>query len=179
MKSFLIVGAGASAALLLAAAPAFADDASYISGYGNLGYTNAQITSDGSPDFSAITGRLGARFGKFLGVEGEVTGGLNSDHIGGTNADVRLNDEYGVYAVGFLPVLPNADLLARIGYANTDFHTSDGAGSFHGSDTSWNYGVGGQYMFDGANGVRLDYTRADYHSIPDANVWSVSYVRKF
>ena len=179
MKAILITAAAAAA--LLAAAPAFADDASYVTGYGTLGYTNAQVSGDGNPDFSAITGRLGARFGKYFGVEGELTGGLNSENvtIGGTSGSVRLNDQYAAYAVGFLPVSSNADLLARIGYGNTDFHTSFPGGSFKGSDNSWNYGVGGQYFFDGANGVRAEYTRANYKDIPDANVWSLSYVRKF
>ena len=179
MEAILIAAAGASA--LLAAAPAFADDAGYVTGYGTLGYTNAQVSGDGNPNFSAITGRLGARFGKYFGVEGELSGGLSSDHVtvGATTGSVRLNDQYAAYAVGFLPVSPHADLLARIGYGNTDFHTSLPAGSFKGNDTSWNYGVGGQYFFDGANGVRAEYTRANYHEIPDANIWSLSYVRKF
>ena len=45
---------------------------------------------------------------------------------------------------------------------------------------SWNYGVGGQYSFDGKNGVRADYTRHDFKdSSTNADVWSVAYVRKF
>ena len=38
----------------------------------------------------------------------------------------------------------------------------------------------GQYSFDGKNGVRLDYTREQFQDKGgDANVWAVSYVRKF
>jgi hypothetical protein len=90
-----------------------------------------------------------------------------------------MSDQYAAYAVGYLPVSPNADLLARIGYGNTDFHGSVPGGAFNGGDTSWNWGVGGQYFFDAHNGVRADYTRANYEHGPDANVWGVAYVRKF
>ena len=46
---------------------------------------------------------------------------------------------------------------------------------------SWNYGVGGQYSFDGKNGVRVDYTRESFqeHGANDANVWSIAYIRRF
>jgi outer membrane immunogenic protein len=182
MKSILITAA--SAAALLVAVPAMADSPNYtgITGYGNLGYSNVGVSGFGDPDFSAITGRVGARFGKFFGVEGELTGGFNSEHvnIGGVNGNARLNDQFAAYAVGYLPVSPNWDVLGRIGYGTTDFHTSvPGAGSFSGSNNSFNYGVGTQYMFDGANGVRADYTRSNYDHGPDGNTWALAYVRKF
>jgi outer membrane immunogenic protein len=181
MKATLF--AAAAVAALVVAAPALADSPNYdgTSFYGDLGYTNLGLSGFGNPDFSDITGRLGARFGKYLGVEGELSGGLNSEHvnIGGTPGNARMNDQYAAYAVGYLPVSPNADLLARIGYGNTDFHASVPGSSFNGSDTSWNFGVGGQYFFDGHNGVRADYTRANYNKGPDANIWGLSYVRKF
>jgi len=177
-----LIAAGAVAALAFAA-PAFADSPAYAgtTAYANLGYSNVGATSDGSPDVSEITGRLGARFGEYLGIEGEVSGGLNNDHvnIGGVTGSAGINDQYAAYAVGYLPVMPNADILARIGYGNTDFHSNVPGGPYHGGDTSFNWGVGGQYFFDSHNGVRADYTRADYDHGPDANIWGVSYVRKF
>lgn len=44
---------------------------------------------------------------------------------------------------------------------------------------SWNYGVGGQYFFDGKNGVRVDYTRQDFSGMPTEDTWSVAYTRRF
>ena len=104
---------------------------------------------------------------------------MNSAGVGG-GANVRLNDEEAIYGVGYLPVSPNADLFARVGYGNQDFHFG-GAGSGHESSGSWNWGVGGQYFFDGKDGVRLDYTRVNTtrHDVPDANTFGVNYVRKF
>jgi hypothetical protein len=107
---------------------------------------------------------------------------LGDDHfnLNAAPTDVHVNDQYAGYAVGFLPVMPNADLLARVGYGATDVDLSQTGHSFHDYVTSWNAGVGGQYFFDGKDGLRADYTRetADRSDL-DANVWSLAYVRKF
>ncbi|HLI64976.1 MAG TPA: porin family protein [Caulobacteraceae bacterium] len=177
MKTLLLAAAAAIAAAG-AAAPAAAQT---ISGYGTLG---AEDINSNDANVGAVTGRLGARFGQYLGVEGELSGGFNSDRVnlGGTRADVRVNDQYAAYAVGFLPVMPNADLFARIGYGATDLHIKVPPGSphFDAHVTSWNAGAGGQYFFDGNDGVRAEYTRetADRADL-DANVFSLAYVRKF
>jgi len=174
MKSLLF--AAAAAAALVGSATAFAQP---IDLYGTLG--GEDINSD-SANIGTVSGRLGARFIPYLGVEGELSAGLGADHvnIAGVRTGVRVNDQYAGYAVGFLPITPNADLLARIGYGATDLHLSQPGRSFHDYVTSWNAGVGGQYFFDGKDGVRADYTRetADRSNL-DANVWSLAYVRKF
>ena len=177
MKSLVI--AAATLAVLAAAAPAFAQNTSGVSGYGTLGASDFNADS---ANIGAVTGRLGARFGSYFGVEGELSGGFNSERIdiGGARANVRVNDQYAGYAVGFLPVAPNADLFARIGYGASDLHVSAPLAGFNDHETSWNAGAGAQYFFDGNNGVRADYTRftADRSDL-DANVFSLAYVRKF
>ena len=183
MKIILAAAASAAAVALLAAGPALADpdtSPSGVTGYGTLGYTD--FNGD-SANLGAITGRIGARWGRYVGVEGELSGGVTSDtaNIGGVNTKVRLNDQYAGYVVGFLPVSPNADLFARLGYGATRLNVSTPGTGANGEHTSVNYGVGGQYFFDGANGVRADYSRMSFadHSNFDANVWSLAYVRKF
>ncbi|HLK23090.1 MAG TPA: porin family protein [Caulobacteraceae bacterium] len=173
MKSVLLT---ASALTLLAtAAPAFAQATGV---YGTLG---GEDLNSGSANVGAITGRLGYRFMPYLGVEGEGSAGLGGDrvNIGGQAASVHVNDQYAGYAVGFLPITPNLDVLGRVGYGATDLHLSRPGESFHANVTSWNAGVGAQY-FAGHDGVRADYTRetADRSDL-DANVWSLAYVRKF
>jgi opacity protein-like surface antigen len=179
MKSLVLTATAAVA--LIAAAPALADSPSYsgVTTYGTLGYA---YLYDHDVNDSAITGRLGARFGRYLGVEGELTTGVGTNHVtvGGAPSDVHLKDQYAGYAVGYLPVLPNADLFARVGLGESDFHSSVPGLALSGAHNSFNYGVGGQYMFDAHNGIRADFTRYDYqYDVPDANVVSVSYVRKF
>ncbi|MDR3513438.1 MAG: outer membrane beta-barrel protein [Caulobacteraceae bacterium] len=181
MKTFVITAAAAAA--LLAAAPAMAQpaDESLVyapSFYGNLGYSNFNSNSD----TGAITGRLGARFGKYLGVEGEAAAGFatGQTHAYGGTDHVRMNDEYAGYAVGYLPLRPNIDLLARIGYGAMDSHVTGVDYAFGQTRSGVAYGVGGQYFFNGPNGVRLDYTRMDFGpTTANSNTWSLAYVRKF
>ncbi len=184
MKSLLI--ASASLAAVFAAAPAFAQSSDMfgpITGYGTLGYSN--LSGDGA-DLNGIQGRLGARIGRYLGVEGDLTGGFDADHttIAGDASKVRLSNEVAGYAVGYLPLAPNADLFARVGYGQSNFKISDAVvgDTYRIGRDSINYGVGGQYFYHGGpNGLRVDYTRYDYqdHDAGADNVWSMAYVRKF
>jgi long-subunit fatty acid transport protein len=180
--STLAVSAAAIAVLLPAAAMAQTTGSANTgtSFYGTLGYADTDLDH---VNLGSIQARLGARFGQYFGVEGELAGGVKSDtvNVAGTDVKVKLNSQEAIYGVGFLPLSPNFDLLARVGYGH-----SEGSGSVAGVSAiakgdSWNYGVGGQYSFDGKNGVRADYTREQFqdHGGGDANVWSVAYVRKF
>jgi outer membrane immunogenic protein len=170
--------AAASAAALFSALPAIAqaqETPSQTGLYGSLGYSNQ---NDDHLNLGAIQGRLGYRINPYVGVEGELAGGVKGDKvdIGGIDTKVDLQHEAAIYGVGFLPVTPNLDLLARVGYGTTKVKgvaTDDGE--------SWNYGAGAQYRFNDANGVRLDYTRQEFQGSGSgaANVWALAYVRHF
>ncbi len=178
---FAAAAAVALAAAIPAAGQAQTADTTF---QGSLGYSQADV--DGLK-LGAITGRLGARFGQYVGVEGEAGFGVDDDRlaaatVGGMPFDVELKSTFAAYAVGYLPVSPNADLYARLGYGTSRIRGSVGGTSgisITDGDESWNYGVGGQYFFDGKNGVRADYTRHEFSRGDDANTWSVGYVRKF
>ena len=182
MKLALIAAASAATLAIAGfAAPALAQDAAAnapgtVTWYGNLGYTG--IDADHT-DLSAIDGRVGARFGRYFGAEGEVAFGVNSSNVGG-GANVKMNNSEAIYGVGYLPISPKLDLFARVGYGNEDFHFG-GTASGHENTGSWNYGVGGQYFVTDKDGVRVEYTRVDTqsHDVPNANTWGVNYVRKF
>src|SRR5438552_3272413 len=76
-----IVIAAAVAATLGAAAPAMAQSdpqsPSYGGLYGNLGWSGTDAQGNWT---HSITGRVGGRYGKYVGVEGELSGGLSTDH---------------------------------------------------------------------------------------------------
>ena len=121
-----------------------------------------------------------------LGVEGELAFGVKDDtyrppvSIGGSPIDVELNHSAAIYGVGFLPINPQADLFARVGYGTTEIEASAAGISNKADGESWNFGVGGRYFLDGQNGFRADYTRQEFQDDGgSADVWAVGYVRKF
>jgi outer membrane immunogenic protein len=172
----LLVTAAAVAALtgLAAAAPASAQ--SEVTG--SLGWSRADV---GDANLDGVTGRIRWTSGYF-GVEGEVSGGLGSDtvNVAGTDVKVKLKDQAAIYGVGKIPMGDKGDLFARVGYGTTKVDGSAFGVGVKDSENSWNYGVGGEYFFDGKNGVRVDYTYEDFDkNIGHADVYGVSYVRKF
>lgn len=174
-----LIAAASTLALATVAAPAAqAQMMSDVGLYGSLGYAHSEVED---VNLGAIQGRLGARFTPYLGAEGELGFGVNDDevNIGGANIDVGIEHQAAIYGVGFIPMSDNADLFARLGYGTTEVEASAGGLNASADGQSWNYGVGGQYFFDGMNGVRADWTRYDFEDDGEADVWSVSYVRKF
>ena len=122
----------------------------------------------------------GARFGQYVGVEGELAAGVSDDStsFAGTRANVDLNYQAGVYAVGYLPVSPKADIFARVGYSKSEFDVSIPGASGSGDVDGVAYGVGGQYFFTDKDGIRVDVTRHDSDD-GKADVVGIGYVRKF
>jgi opacity protein-like surface antigen len=188
----LITAASAAALATLAPVLAQAQTETAATGvYGTLGYANAHT---GGVDLGAIQGRLGYRFNNYLGVEGELAGGVKNDSStttfagGSVDTKVKLQNQEAIYGVGFLPISPNFDLLARVGYGDTRIKATATAtgtavppvsASAHGD--SWNFGAGAQYHFDGKNGIRGDYTRQEFtgDNSGHADVWSIAYTRRF
>jgi len=164
MKSLMITAA--AAALTMAAIPAMSQAQEV---YGTVGYANVDANG---PTLGAIQGRLGYKFNPYVGVEGEAAFGVSGDSNGGL--DVDLKHEVGAYVVGFVPVTPQADLFARVGYSGSKFDTT--LGDVKDDGVAW--GVGGQYHFTDKDGVRLDWTRHDY-DVGNADVWALAYTRKF
>jgi outer membrane immunogenic protein len=188
--------AAASAAVLVCAVPAIAaaQATPNTGAYGTLGYDN---THDSGTNLGAIQGRLGYRFNDWLGVEGELAGGVKGDNVSATigtstaTGKAKLSNEEAIYGVGFLPLGTQWDLIGRIGYGHSKVKVSDItvngtpvpvtnlSGSASGD--SWNFGVGAQYHVDGVNGVRADYTREEFrgNGAGHADVWAIAYSRRF
>jgi outer membrane immunogenic protein len=176
MKALIFAAVGAASVVVL---PGLASAQIAPEYYGSLGYNNTKIDD---ANLGAVQGRLGAKLNKNFGVEAEVAGGVKDDEItvGGVPVKVELQHQAAAYAVGFLPVTPQLDLIARAGYGTTKAKASAVGTGFSDSNESWNYGVGAQYSFDARNGVRADWTKSEYqHSDSDSDTVAVAYVRKF
>ncbi|MCW5724739.1 MAG: porin family protein [Maricaulaceae bacterium] len=160
-----------SAAATLALAPAALAQQAHV----GAGYT--VIDGDGV-NLGALTLRGGYDFTTHFGVEGEASLGVSDDTVGGVNVD--LQRALGAFAIARMPVGEGLSLHARGGYANARIKASMGGVSITDSEDAFAYGVGAEWMADGQNGVRFDYTRYDFRNGgDDANVWTLSYVRRF
>ena len=179
----LLLGAAAAAALL-ASAPAFAQTYGTTQAYGNIGYSALQGGGDDDDTtLSAITGRFGAKLTPNFGLEGQASFGIGSEEVEGV--DISLNNEISGYVVGFLPISPAFELIGRVGYGRAEIE-ADVAGldvTVEGSGVA--FGVGGQYFFDGLNGIRADYTRQSFDDDAgeieggDIDAFTVAYTRRF
>jgi outer membrane immunogenic protein len=180
MKSLILAAAAAACVIPAAASAQVANSLQPVGYYGSIEYAGTHVEG---ADLGAVQGRLGARFGRFLGAEGEFGMGVKGDTVDvlGTNVDFRLNHQEAGYLVGFIPVSPNLDLFARGGYGHTRVRETALGVVDHFSENSWNYGAGAQYFLNGRDGIRADWTRHDFTggSGVNADVWSVGYTRRF
>jgi outer membrane immunogenic protein len=180
VKKTAMITAAVAVAAASFAAPALAQDANPRPVYGNLGYTF--IDGGNGANLGAATGRLGYRFNKFLGVEGEAALGVDSDetYIGSTRFNTKLKHSFAGYGVGYLPLTQQIELFGRAGYGTNRIRVRSPLISDSTSRESWNYGGGVQYLFNDQNGVRAEFTRHDLDNGPGHfNAWGLSYVRKF
>ena len=156
----------AAAVACLMATPAFAQGPSSVSG--SIGVTHVDVNN--GPSFEAVTGRVGAKFVKYVGAEVEGSIGFDGGKVDGEKVD--LKSDLAVYLDTFLPITDNVSLVGRVGYGSTKVSGTDD--SFEGV----RYGAGIEAFFDDANGVRIDYTRLDNDNI-NGDAYTIAYVRKF
>lgn len=148
--------------------------------YWSVGYTHIAVEVDGADDANvgAIQGKLGYRFHPNFGVEGEAAFGVvdESYDVFGTDVDVGLDKEFGLFAVGFIPVSPEVNLFARAGYVDVEIEASAGGMSLSDGDNGTGYGAGLIWNL-GMLDLRAEYTRYDVEG--EANTFSVSVGGKF
>lgn len=173
MKTIVITAV--SVAALAVASPGLAQT----TGYATAGYNHLDA---GDASLGEVQARLGLRFGRHLGVEGELAQGVKSDDltVGGVSTDVKARPSAAAYGVAYLPVGEKADVFARVGYGTSRFRTERAGIGSTDTDPNVNYGVGAQYFVTGNDGVRVDYTRKSFASSrEDIDSYGVSYVRRF
>jgi outer membrane immunogenic protein len=165
-----ILATAAAATVLAMAVPA----AAQVQADASIGYSHVDA---GDANLGAVTGRVGVRSG-WIGAEGELSVGVGDDDVGAAN--VKLDNQWAIYGKATAPVAENFNVFGRLGYGETRVETTLAGVKAKDTENSWNYGVGAEWLFDPANGVRADYTRHDFDDGgDDADVWSLSYVRKF
>src|SRR4051812_46946495 len=115
MKSLMIAASAAATLATAFALPVAAHAQSLtafspVTVYGSVGYSAA---GSNDVDLGAIQARLGARFGSYVGLEGELAGGVKDDtvNVAGTDVQVKLRHQEAIYGVGFVPLTPKFDLF--------------------------------------------------------------------
>lgn len=187
-KSHLLALTAALGISTVALAPAaFAEIGKYTveAGYSSVDFDGTKL--------GALFIAGGYRFNKNFGLEGSIGFGLGEDSqqfsesgVTGT-VKTKIESVTSVYAVGYLPVSKDLDLLARIGSSNMELKATATASGFGasatasetGSESAVSYGVGALYKFnDGKHGIRGDYTHTAFEDA-GTNTLSISYVLSF
>jgi hypothetical protein len=144
-----------------ASAAAFAPAAS-AQVYAGAGATIFQADVQGEDvNLGALMGRVGYKSNPFFGLEGEFAFGIQDDdfNVLGQEISVGLDSEYGVFAVGWLPIPLVGDLFGRVGYADLSVEAS-GLGVTASEDGSGlAYGAGFQLSSIPFTKLRIEYTR--------------------
>lgn len=176
MTRFLI----SAAALSLAAFPASALAQDNPRAYATLGYS--QLDTD-QATLGVVTARVGYKLVPNVGLEAEASVGVKDDafdiSVGGPGA-IRHKHDVAGYFVGFMPLGERVELFARVGVGLTSVESSAPGVTVRGDGESFNYGAGANLFIDRYNGLRADWTRRNFaDNAGEANVWSISYVRRF
>lgn len=144
-------------------AAAFLAPAASAQVYGGVGYSAFQADVNGEDvTVGAIMGRVGYKTNPFLGVEGEFSIGVQDDDFDvlGTTVSAGLDNEYGVFATGWLPVPLVGDLFGRVGYAHLSVEAdAGGLGSFSQDGGGLAYGAGFQLSSIPFTKLRVEYTK--------------------
>jgi outer membrane immunogenic protein len=156
--------------------------------YGTIGYSY----QDGDlVNLAGPTARVGWKSSTPFGVEAEGSIGTDKDTgaKAGPNAiRYHMQNQWAGYVTATGKVGETFEAMARIGYGSESIKATPAA-TYTGPPfvvsndnfNSRNYGLAGQWVYDGVNGLRVDYTRFNYtdKGIKDFNVWSISWVHKF
>lgn len=169
MKRFVLVASAAAA--VFAASGAQAQDFTFSGGYERADFDGIEI------DTAVVRGAY--FFNENFGVEGQLNIGLNDESVdfGGVVADVEMDYGVGAFGVYRFATADNFNILARAGYVHAELDASAGGIEVSEDDGAFAFGLAGEWFLDDRNGVRFDYTYADYDE--DTSFYGVSYVRRF
>jgi hypothetical protein len=154
--------------------------------YGNIGYSylDGDTVNLGGP-----TAVIGWKSSTPLGVEAEGSIGTDKDTTskGASATRIHMRSQWAGYVTATSHVGETFEAGVRVGYGSMTIKETPAA-TFTGPPfvnhedlNSWNYGFIGQWVYDGANGIRLDYTRMNFsdNGVKDINRWTISWTHKF
>lgn len=108
---------------------------------------------------------IGAKFGTFinknLAVEARLGVGLSDDSIRalGVPVDVKVENFYGVYGKGILPLSDQASVYGLLGYTQGKLKAQSPFSSGTSSDSDVSYGVGGDFAVTPTVSLNAEFAR--------------------
>jgi opacity protein-like surface antigen len=140
-------------------------------GYVGVGYTMLTYSEDGFPDFdiSALGVRGGYYFNNYFSVEGRFGFGVGDDTqtvsvflpgIGTFTGDatVELDNMFGVYAVGHIPLTKQFQLYGLVGLTQGEITASVNGFSVSEDDSDLSFGVGAEFDMTPNMSLGIEYT---------------------
>ena len=124
--------------------------------YGELSYSWMKLSTTGyNVTSDDVIGRLGYEFTKNFGAE--IFGATNISSGSLYGVDVKVDNAYGAYFKARTEVAPGFELFGKVGWLHATVNASIPGASASSSDSSFSYGVGVQYTFNGPWYVQGDY----------------------
>jgi hypothetical protein len=137
--------------------------------------------SDAHPTALALMG--GWRMNPYFGLEARLGGGVASDRIsvpGVGSVDLKVRSYFSALVRGSLPVSDQFDVYAVAGGTRGEFSASAGGVSASGSDSSFSYGVGMEFLMGTSrSAVGLEAGKFLSGSGYDADALSITFRHDF
>jgi len=132
-------------------------------------------------DAYTLSGKIGYKFTKYLGVEGQAAVGIidKKDTVRGFEAKAGVDTSFGAFGVVRIPTGKGLNLIGRAGYHATQLSAAAGNVEIDVDTDGFAFGAGSEYIWDDVNGIRLEYTYMDNDSNEGSDVFTLSYVRNF
>jgi hypothetical protein len=150
VNSLFVAGLGVCAALPSFGAPPVGQT------YAELGYVWLTISSDGyDVNSTDLAGRFGYEFSPNFGAE--VFGATSASSGNFYGASVKVDNAYGAYFKARVEASPGLELFGKLGWVHLTLNASVPGAEASNSDSSFSYGVGGQYTFTPSWYAQVDY----------------------
>lgn len=131
--------------------------------YFGLGYSEISVNPEGSSDVkpTAVVLKLGSQVNQNFAVEGRYATSLESDEVSvlGVPVDVELDNYYGVYAKGIIPLVAGISAYGLVGYTNIEMKSSVAGFSATGSEDDFSYGAGLDFALGKTVSLNLEWAK--------------------
>lgn len=163
-----------AASFAFVSSSAFANSAGtgYVGGlFSHYTYEESGVSEKLNP--TGITVRGGYFFTDNFAVETRLGTGLSDDSVSGLPVDLELDQLFGVYAVGHLPVNNAFSFYGLLGFSYAEATVSAPGFSVSADDDGFSYGVGVQVNFTPQVSGQLEYVSYLDKSDYDLNAASI------